>query len=77
MNDWKESYRDLGREMDAMERGAASMERQMDRLIQEVHDLKQENAALRLEIGRCPHGWCEDCQTQEQYVKSEVASNKE
>jgi hypothetical protein len=37
VSDWQDAYYDLGREMDAAERGMFSMERQMDRMIQEVN----------------------------------------
>jgi predicted nucleic acid-binding Zn-ribbon protein len=42
----------LQQEMDGYERGMASMERQMDKMIYEIRDLKQTIVELELELAR-------------------------
>lgn len=47
MSDWQDLYQDLGREIDVAERGMMSMERDADRMIKEIYELRRENAELR------------------------------
>lgn len=47
---YEDEVYDLRRELDAAERGAYGMERQMDQLIYENRQLRDEVAALRAEL---------------------------